>query len=73
MRKYSRETLLKRLEKLEARLYEEKMRLHRMIDKTGWGTGMRCTKCTPSFRLEDELKNKIEIVKSQLRALDADS
>lgn len=73
MLKYSRETLLKRLEKLEARLYDEKMRLHRMIDNTGWGAGMRCTKCTPSFRLEDELKNKIEIVKSQLRALDADS
>ena len=49
-RKYKRAMLEKRLERLEKSLYKEKMRLHSVIDNTGWGAGMRRTKCTPSFR-----------------------
>lgn len=71
MKKYSITTLRRRLERLEESLRNEKMRLHRRIDNTGWGTGMRCTKCTPSFRRENELKSKIEAVKAQIRELEA--
>lgn len=62
-RKYKRATLEKRLERLEKSLYKEKMRLHGVIDNTGWGAGMRRTKCTPSFRRETELQEKIRSVK----------
>ena len=73
MGKYSLTTLRARLARLEESLRNEKMRLHRQIDNTGWGTGMRCTKCTPSFRREDELQSKIEAVKGQIRELEAAS
>lgn len=62
-RKYKRTTLEKRLERLEKSLYKEKMRLYSVIDNTGWGAGMRRTKCTPSFRRETELQEKIRNVK----------
>ena len=70
MRKYSEKTLQNRLKRLEERLYNEKLRLHRMIDDMGWGTGMRCAKCTPSFRKEDELKAQIDKVRTELKKLD---
>lgn len=37
MRDDSKETLIKRLEKLEENLHIERMRLQRVIDNTGWG------------------------------------
>lgn len=37
MRDDSKETLMKRLEKLEESLHIERLRLHRVIDNTGWG------------------------------------
>ncbi len=37
MRDDSKETLMKRLEKLEENLHIERMRLHRVIDNTGMG------------------------------------
>lgn len=63
MRKYSKETLQKKLASLEHLLHNEKLRLHKSIDNIGWGTGMRCTKCSRSFRRENELLEKIERVK----------
>lgn len=62
-RTYKRATLEKRLGRLEESLHKEKMRLHGVIDNTGWGAGMRRTKCTPSFRREEVLKAKIHDVK----------
>lgn len=58
-----RATLEKRLERLETSLYKEKRRLHGVIGDTGWGAGMRRTRCTPSFRREEELEEKIRNVK----------
>lgn len=72
-RNYSAATLRSRQARLEESLHNEKMRLHRQIDNTGWGTGMRCTKCTPSFRREEELESKIAAVKTQIRKLEAAS
>lgn len=62
-RTYTRATLEKRLERLEESLHKEKIRLHGVIDNIGWGAGMRRTKCTPSFRREAELEEKIRNVK----------
>lgn len=62
-RTYKRATLEKRLERLETSLYKEKRRLHCVIGNMGWGTGMRRTRCTPSFRREKELEEKIRNVK----------
>lgn len=72
-RKYSAATLRRRLERLEESLRNEKLRLHRQIENTGWGTGMRCTKCSPSFRREEDLEAKIAAVKVQLREAEAAS
>ena len=70
MRKFSKETLQKRLKRLVERLYNEKLRLHRVIDNIGWGAGMRRVKCTPSFQKEDELQKRIDVIKGQLKRLD---
>lgn len=70
---YSAATLRRRLERLEESLRNEKLRLHRQIDNTGWGAGMRRTKCTPSFRREEELESKIEALKTQIHELEAAS
>lgn len=70
-RKYKRATLEKRLERLEESLYKEKTRLHNVIGNMGWGTGMRRTKCTPSFRREAELKEKIRNVEQLIAMCDS--
>lgn len=59
----------RRLDRLEESLRKEQERIRGVIDRIGWGTGMRCTKCTPSFRREDELRDKISEVKSRLSEL----
>lgn len=63
------ETLERRLTRLELSLSKEQERTTKVMNNIGWGTGMRCTKCTPSFRKEDELKEKIRILKMQLLEL----
>ena len=62
---------MKRLEKLEESLHIEWLRLHRVIDNTGWGAGMCRVKTSPSFRKESELMRKIEILKDRIKKLDA--
>lgn len=63
--------LERRLARLEESLSKEQARTTRVMNNTGWGTGMRCTKCTPSFRREDELKEKIRNVKTELSNLES--
>ena len=64
-----KEVLERRLTRLEESLSKEQARTTRVMNNIGWGTGMRCTKCTPSFRKEDELKAKIQGVKAELEKL----
>lgn len=64
-----RETLQRRLARLETSLEKERERLRKMCNDITWGTGMRRVKCTPSFRKEDELVRKIRKVKSRLLEL----
>lgn len=63
--------LERRLARLEESLSKEQARTTRVMNNIGWGTGMRCTKCTPSFRREDELKEKIRNVKTELSNLES--
>lgn len=65
-----KEVLQRRLARLEESLSKEQARITQVMNNIGWGTGMRCTKCTPSFRREDELKGKIQVVKSQIKELE---
>lgn len=69
-RKYSKATLEKRLARLEESLRKEHDRQHRVLENQGWGHSMRCVKSGVSFRREDELKEKIEKVKSMLKEME---
>lgn len=64
-----KEILERRLARLEESLSKEQARTTRVMNHIGWGTGMRCTKCTLSFRKEDELKERIQGVKAELKKL----
>lgn len=53
------ESLQRKLARLESALDTERARLRKACDKIPWGAGMRRTKCTPSFRRENELIEKM--------------
>lgn len=61
--------LQEKLSKLNDRLYQVKLDENQKINNMGWGTGMRCTKVSISFRRSDALKEKIEEVTNQLELL----
>ena len=61
------ESLRRRLARLESALESEKARLRKVCGGIPWGAGMRRTKCTPSFRSEDEIK----AVRQQLSQMSA--
>lgn len=63
---YKKETLVKRLERLEESRRKENERLTRVSNNIGWGAGMRQTKCTPSFAKLDGIDEKIRNVKRLL-------
>ena len=63
---YKKETLVKRLERLEESRRKENERLTRVSNNIGWGAGMRQTKCTPSLAKLDGIDEKIRNVKRLL-------
>lgn len=69
-KKYSKETLEKRLRRLEDSLLKEQERQHGVLNRQGFGHGMRHSKVGCSFRREDELKEKIDNVKRMIKELD---
>lgn len=64
-----KEALNRRLSRLQDSLRKEQEKTTRVMNNIGWGAGMRRTKCTPSFRREDEIKYKIEEIELQLASL----
>lgn len=66
MKTMTEESLQRKLARLESALDTERARLRKSCDDIPWGAGMRRTKCTPSFRRENELIEKIKVVKLQL-------
>lgn len=65
----NRESLERRLVRLEQALCKERERLTRVSNNIPWGTGMKRTKCTPSLRQENEIKEKIKEFKAALAEL----
>lgn len=72
MRTVTKESLRRRLVRLESALESEKARLRKVCGDISWGAGMRRTRCTPSFRREDELIEKIRAVRQQLSQISED-
>ena len=71
MKTMTEESLQRKLARLESALDTERAHLRKACDKIPWGAGMRRTKCTPSFRREDELIGKIKAVRQQLFQMSA--
>lgn len=67
----TKELLQRKLVRLKTSLENEKERLRKTCNGIPWGSGMRRTRCTPSFRKEDELLEKIRAVELQLSQMSA--
>lgn len=63
------ERLLKKKAILEERLYKETVREHEVLNKRGFGYGMRHSKIGFSTRKSDALKERIEIINEQIKEL----
>lgn len=61
--------LKRKLSDLESKLYDERCRQHEMLERQGWGYGMRHSKIGFSTRREDSLKERIEEIKKQIKQL----
>jgi len=63
------EKLEKKRDKILESIHKEALKHHAFIQNLGWGAGMRLKKVTPSFRRDDELKARLEIVEAQILAI----
>lgn len=61
--------LKRKLFDLESKLYYEQNKQHEMLNRRGFGYGMRHSKISFSTRREDSLKERIEKVKEQIKQL----
>lgn len=61
--------LQRKLFNLEVKLFEERYRQNKMLERRGFGYGMRHSKIGFSTRREDLLKERIEKVKQQIKEL----
>lgn len=61
--------LLNKLAVYEDKLRAENERMNAVLERQGWGYGMRCVKAGVSFRKYDAIKAKIADIKSQLDLL----
>lgn len=71
MRTVTKESLRRRLTRLESPLESEKARLRKVCGGIPRGAGMGRAKCPPSFRRENELTEKIRAVRRQLSQMSA--
>lgn len=62
--------LRRKLSDLESKLFEERCRQNEMLERRGWGYGMTHSKIGFSTRREDSIKERIEEVKEQIKALE---
>lgn len=61
--------LKRKLSYLESKLLEERCKQNEMLERRGWGYGMRHSKIGLSTRREDSIKERIQEVKEQIKAL----
>lgn len=64
-----KEKLQKKLTRLEVRLFDAEKKETERVNRIPWGAGMRWSKISVSTRKSDEIKQKIELVKTQLEKL----
>lgn len=65
MKKNKLETLLKRKEYLEDKLYEATLEENKQWENLGWGSGMRLAKL-PVFKKVDNIKRKLDEINLQI-------
>lgn len=61
--------LKRKLSDLESKLLDERYRQNEMLERRGWGYGIRYSKIGFSTRREDSIKERIEKVKEQIKQL----
>lgn len=61
--------LERKLSDLESKLFDEHCRQNEILERRGWGHGMRYPKIGFSTRREDSIKERIEKVKEQIKQL----
>ena len=61
--------LIARRDDLEDKLYTEQCRQHELLNRRGWGYGMRCVNLGFSTKREDGLKLRIERMNRQISEL----
>lgn len=59
-----------KLSDLESKLFDERCRQNEMLERRGWGYGMKHSKIGLSTRREDSIKERIEKVKQQIKDLE---
>lgn len=64
------ESLKHRIERCENALNKEQQRQLDVLNRQGWGYGMRHSKIGVSSRREQELKARLEKLKTELRELE---
>jgi hypothetical protein len=62
--------LKRKLFDLESKLFDERCRQNEMLERRCWGYGMTHSKIGFSTRREDSIKERIEEVKQQIKALE---
>lgn len=62
--------LKRKLSDLESKLFDERCRQNEVLERQGWGYGMRHSKIGFSTRREDSIKERIEKVKEQIKQLE---
>lgn len=61
--------LKRKLSDLENKLFDERCRQNEMLERRGWGYGMRHSKIGYSTKREDSLKERIREIKEQIKQL----
>lgn len=61
------EQIKKRISYYEDKLHQEQERQHAVLNRQGWGYGMRNSKIGVSTTKEDKIKAKIAELKSKLK------
>jgi len=63
--------LKSRIKQISASLERERRKNIEIIDRVGWGSGMRKVRIGPSYRRENELENKLNEYKNILEKMEA--
>lgn len=63
------DNLYKKREKIEDQIFNERLRLNKVVENIPWGAGMRRVKVNPSCSKLDRLREKLNIVNEQINKI----